>query len=126
MSARRTVAVFTGNRAEYGLQFPILRAIAADPPLEYLIVAAGSHLEEDFGGTLEEIEADGFQVHARIQMRMGHDTLLATAQAIGSGILSLGPALERLRRDWLLVYGDRYESLAAMIAGTQMGIPPRT
>ena len=26
---RRRVAVFTGNRAEYGLQFPILRAIAA-------------------------------------------------------------------------------------------------
>ncbi len=123
MSARRTVAVFTGNRAEYGLQFPILRAIAADPRLEYLLVAAGSHLEEDFGGTLEEIEADGFQVHARIQMRMGHDTLVATARAIGSGILSLGPALERLRPDWLLVYGDRYESLAAMIAGTQMGIP---
>jgi UDP-hydrolysing UDP-N-acetyl-D-glucosamine 2-epimerase len=123
VSARRTVAVFTGNRAEYGLQFPILRAIAADPRLEYLLVAAGSHLEEDFGGTLEEIEADGFQVHARIQMRMGHDTLVATAQAIGSGILSLGPALERLKPDWLLVYGDRYESLAAMIAGTQMGIP---
>ena len=29
--ARRKVAIFTGNRAEYGLQFPILKAIAEDP-----------------------------------------------------------------------------------------------
>ncbi len=123
MSARRTVAVFTGNRAEYGLQFPILRAIAADARLEYRLLAGGAHLEDDFGKTLAEIEADGFQVHARVEMRMERDTLFATAQAIGTGILSLSRVLDEMRPDLLLVYGDRYESLAAMVTGTQMSVP---
>lgn len=120
---RRKVAVFTGNRAEYGLQYPILKAIAADPRLEYLLVAGGSHLQEDFGKTEAEIVADGFTVHRQVEMRMGGDTLLATAEAIGSGILSLARILGEIRPDLMVVYGDRYEALAAMLTSTQMNVP---
>jgi len=44
---RRTIAVFTGNRAEYGLQYPILRAIADHPGLEYRLIVSGAHLDKD-------------------------------------------------------------------------------
>jgi UDP-N-acetylglucosamine 2-epimerase (non-hydrolysing)/GDP/UDP-N,N'-diacetylbacillosamine 2-epimerase (hydrolysing) len=37
--SKRKIAVFTGNRAEYGLQFPILKAVAADPRLAYSLIA---------------------------------------------------------------------------------------
>ncbi|MCX6921756.1 MAG: UDP-N-acetylglucosamine 2-epimerase, partial [Verrucomicrobia bacterium] len=47
----------------------------------------------------------------------------ATAQAIGTGILSLSRTLDELRPDFLVVYADRYEGFAAMITGTQMNIP---
>jgi UDP-hydrolysing UDP-N-acetyl-D-glucosamine 2-epimerase len=120
---KRKVAVFTGNRAEYGLQYPILRAIAADSRLEYFLVAGGAHLQQDFGRTMAEIEADGFRVYREVEMRMEQDTLFATAQAIGSGILSLSRILDELRPDLLVVYADRYEAFAAMITGTQMNIP---
>ena len=123
MSQTRTVAVFTGNRAEYGLQFPILRAIAADPRLEYRLIVGGAHLQEDFGRTVAEIAKDGFHVAAEVQMTMRQDTLSATAEAIGTGIVSLADVLAEMQPDFLLVYGDRYEGLAAMIAGTQMSIP---
>jgi UDP-hydrolysing UDP-N-acetyl-D-glucosamine 2-epimerase len=118
----RTVAVFTGNRSEYGLQFPVLRAVDAHPALDYRLIAGGAHLDEDFGATLEEIREDGFEVHAQVDVVTHQDTLAGTSQAIGSGILSVCQALSRLRPDWLLAYGDRYESFAAVIAATQMGI----
>jgi len=120
---RRRIAVFTGNRAEYGLQYPILKAIAADPRLEYFLLVSGAHLKEDFGKSLREIEKDGFNVHAEVRIDMPADTLFATAQAIGSGILSLSPILAELRPDFLVIYADRFESFAALVAGTQMGIP---
>lgn len=121
--ARRRIAVFTGNRAEYGLQYPILRAIAADTRLEYFLLAGGAHLQSDFGRTLAEINADGFSVYREVEIRMEQDTLFATAQAIGSGILSLSKTLDELRPDLLVVYADRYEAFSAMITGTQMNIP---
>jgi UDP-hydrolysing UDP-N-acetyl-D-glucosamine 2-epimerase len=121
--SRRKVAIFTGNRAEYGLQFPILRAVAADGRLEPFLLVGGAHLEPNFGQTVAEIEKDGFQVYRQVQMEMAQDTLYATAQAIGTGVLSISRILDELRPDWLVVYGDRFESFAAMIAGSQMGIP---
>jgi UDP-N-acetylglucosamine 2-epimerase (non-hydrolysing)/GDP/UDP-N,N'-diacetylbacillosamine 2-epimerase (hydrolysing) len=120
---RRKIAIFTGNRAEYGLQYPIIRAVAADPRLEYFLLVGGAHLQQDFGRTLAEIQADGFDVYREVEIRMQQDTLFSTAQAIGTGILSLSQILNELRPDFLVVYADRYEGLAAMIAGTQMNIP---
>jgi UDP-hydrolysing UDP-N-acetyl-D-glucosamine 2-epimerase len=122
-SEKRKIAVFTGNRAEFSLQYPILKAMAADPRLEYYLLVSGAHLKEDYGRTLKEIEANGFKVYAEIPIDMPEDNLLATSQAIGSGILSLSPILAKLRPHFLIVAADRFESFAAMIAGTQMGIP---
>src|SRR5262245_44921888 len=121
--SKRIVAVFTGNRAEYGLQYPILKAIAAHPDLEYYLLVSGAHLQEDFGYTKKEIEKDGFEVYDEVKISMDDDTLLATAQAIGSGILSLSSILARLRPDFLVVYADRFEGFSAVVTGTQMNIP---
>jgi len=121
--SKRVVAVFTGNRAEYGLQFPILRAIDAHPGLDYRLIVSGAHLDPNFGRTLAEIEADGFQVHAQVKIDLDADTLHATAKAIGTGIVSMSEALDRIRPDLLVVYADRFEGFAAVIAGTQMSVP---
>jgi len=120
---KRVVAVFTGNRAEYGLQYPILRAIAASDTLDYRLIVSGAHLDPQFGRTLDEIRADGFTIHAEVKIDMEADTLTATARAIGSGVVSMSQALEKIRPDMLVVYADRFEGFAAIIAGTQMNVP---
>jgi UDP-hydrolysing UDP-N-acetyl-D-glucosamine 2-epimerase len=121
--ARRRIALFTGNRAEYGLQYPILKAVAADPRLEYYLLVSGAHLKDDFGRTVEEIRKDGFRIHAEVRIDMPQDDLVSTAQAIGSGILNLSTVLAQLRPDVMVVYADRFEAFAALVTSTQMGIP---
>ena len=120
---KRKIAIFTGNRAEYGLQYPIIKAIANHPDLEYYLLVSGAHLQEDFGSTKNEIEEDGFKVYAEVKISMEKDTLFSTAQAIGSGILSLSRILDDIRPDFLVVYADRFEGFSAVITGTQMNIP---
>lgn len=119
----RTVAVFTGNRAEYGLQLPILRAIDRHQALQYRLLVSGAHLDPHFGRTLEEIRDDGFDIHAEIRIDLPEDSLFATAQAIGTGVLNMSRVLADLRPDLLVVYADRFEGFAAVIAGTQMNVP---
>ena len=120
---QRTIAVFTGNRAEYGLQYPILRAIDRHSDLDYRLLVSGAHLDPNFGSTLDEIRADGFHIDAEIKIEMDAATLYATAQAIGSGVLSISRVLNELNPDMMLVYADRFEGLAAVIAASQMNIP---
>ena len=120
---KRIVAVFTGNRAEYGLQFPILRAINKHPDLEYRLLVSGAHLDPNFGSTLDEIRNDGFRIDAEIKIEMDAASLFATAQAIGSGVLAISRVLDEMRPDIMVVYADRFEGFAAVIAATQMNIP---
>ncbi|MDC0213248.1 UDP-N-acetylglucosamine 2-epimerase [Gammaproteobacteria bacterium] len=120
---KRTIGVFTGNRAEYGLQYPILRAIDEHPDLDYKLFVSGAHLDSNFGRTLDEIASDGFHIDAEIKIEMDALSLYATAQAIGSGVLSISNALEKLKPDMFVVYADRFEGLAAVLASTQMKIP---
>jgi UDP-hydrolysing UDP-N-acetyl-D-glucosamine 2-epimerase len=121
--SKRIVAVFTGNRAEYGLQFPILRAIDSHPDLEYRLIVSGAHLDNNFGKTLGEIASDGFRVDAEVKIDMDADSLFATAQAIGSGVTSISECLAQIRPDLMVVYADRFEGFAAVIAATQMNVP---
>ena len=120
---KRVVAVFTGNRAEYGLQFPILRAIDEHPDLEYRLLVSGAHLDANFGSTLNEIRNDGFRIDAEIKIEMDAASLFATAQAIGSGVLAISRVLDKMRPDIMVVYADRFEGFAAVTAATQMNIP---
>lgn len=121
--SKRKVAVFTGNRAEYGLQFPILKAISEHPDLEYLLLVSGAHLDSNFGRTLDEIQNDGFRIDAEVKIDMKGDLRIATAQAIGSGVSAVSTALEGFSPDLFVVYADRFEGFAAVIAATQMNIP---
>lgn len=120
---KRKIAVFTGNRAEYGLQYPILKAVNEHPELEYQLMVSGAHLDDNFGHTLDEIRKDGFRIDAEVKIEMDADSKISTAQAIGSGILSISRALEKFKPDIMVVYADRFEGFAAVIASTQMNIP---
>jgi UDP-hydrolysing UDP-N-acetyl-D-glucosamine 2-epimerase len=120
---KRIIAVFTGNRAEYGLQFPVLKAIDSHPDLDYRLIVSGAHLDKNFGNTLEEIEKDGFHIDAQVKIEMDASTLEANVQAIGTGILSVGEAIKKIKPDMMVVYADRFEGFSAVIASTQMNIP---
>lgn len=120
---KRKIAVFTGNRAEYGLQFPILKALSVHPNIDCQLIVSGAHLDPHFGKTLKEIENDGFSVKAEVKIELLEDNLISTARAIGTGVLSVSEVLSKIQPDMMVVYADRFESFAAMIASTQMNIP---
>jgi UDP-N-acetylglucosamine 2-epimerase (non-hydrolysing)/GDP/UDP-N,N'-diacetylbacillosamine 2-epimerase (hydrolysing) len=116
---KKKIALFTGNRAEYGLQVPILRAINDHPDLEYYLIVSGAHLDPAFGLTVKEIENDGFIIHEKIDIGNGGADLLSTAEIIGNAIIKLTKVIKKCKPDIFLVYADRFESFAATIASSQ-------
>jgi UDP-hydrolysing UDP-N-acetyl-D-glucosamine 2-epimerase len=120
---KRTIAIFTGNRAEYGLQYPIIKAVNAHPDLDYKLIVSGAHLDPNFGNTLEEIKKDGFRIDGQVKIEMDAGSLMATTQAIGSGVIAISRMLIEIKPDIMVVYADRFEGFAAIIASTQMNIP---
>ncbi|MDO9528205.1 MAG: hypothetical protein Q7J27_03505 [Syntrophales bacterium] len=56
----RTICIFTGSRAEYGLLRGVIQEIQAAETLRLQILTSGMHLSPEFGMTIQEIRADGF------------------------------------------------------------------
>ena len=123
MNRSRLVAIFTSNRAEYGLQYPVIKAVDEHPGLKYCLLVSGAHLDPNFGKSFNEIIDDGFEIEAKINISMGHEQEIATAQAIASAIDEVSRALHRIKPDFLVVYADRFEGFAAVVASSQMSIP---
>ena len=119
----RRICVVTGSRADYGLLYWPMRMLRDDPAFELQLVVTGMHLAQEFGSTVEAIEADGFSVSARVDMLLSGDTPVAVTKSVGLGVVGFADALERLRPDWMLVLGDRFEILAAVQAALFARIP---
>ena len=86
-------------------------------------MVSGAHLEKDFGETIKEIEKDGFIIHHVVEIDLDESKPNGTSHAIGTGVLSISKALIDIKPDVFLVYADRFEGFAAVIAATQMNIP---
>lgn len=120
---KKTIAVFTGTRAEYGLLYWLMKDIESDSELELKIIASGAHLSPEFGLTWQQIENDGFVINESIEMLLSSDTSIGVVKSMGIALIGLADSLSRIHPDYLLVLGDRYEVLAAAQAAMLMKIP---
>ena len=120
---KRKICVVTGTRAEYGLLYPVMKAIKSNPKLKLQVFVTGMHLEKKFGYSADEIKKDGFKVDAEVKLNPKSDRGGDVVRAIGKAVVGIAGKLEILKPDFLLVLGDRFESLAATIAAAYMNIP---
>lgn len=120
---KRKVAVFTGTRAEYGLLYWLMKAIQASSQLELQLIVSGMHLSPEFGETWRQIEQDGFNIDAKVEMLLSSDTPIGVVKSMGLGTLGFADALGLLRPEVLVVLGDRFEALAIVQAALIMRIP---
>ncbi len=119
----KTIAVFTGSRADYGLLMPLMQEIRSRPVMRLQLIVSGMHLSPEFGLTVEQIEKDGFEITAKVEMLLSSDSRVGVAKSMGVGIIGFADALDRLRPDVLVVLGDRFEALAISQVAMLLTIP---
>jgi UDP-hydrolysing UDP-N-acetyl-D-glucosamine 2-epimerase len=121
-SARRKICVVLVDRANYGRMKPVMGAIAAHAALELQVVLAGTMVLERFGLPARLVEEDGFRIDGQIFIELEGSTPSTMAKSVGLGIIEFASEFQRLKPDLLLLIGDRYEALAAAIAGAYMNV----
>lgn len=119
----RKICVFTGTRADYGLLQPLMRGITQTPGLELQVIASGTHLSPEFGNTYLEIEKDGFQIDAKVEILLSSDTSVGIAKSTGLGLINYSETLSRLQPDLVVILGDRFEAFAMAASATICKIP---
>lgn len=124
--SKRKIAVVTSCRADWGLLQGVVRELKKRPDTEPAVIATNMHLNPLFGNTVDEIEADGIEVAARVPMSDGSDNQTsprAITEASARCLSGMGEALADLAPDMLLILGDRFEMLPVATAATIFRIP---
>ena len=119
----KTVCVYSCNRSEYSRLKSVMTAIKNHEGLELNVIIGGSHLLSRFGMTVDEIENDEFIINGKIQTVIEGTSLEAMAKSAGLSIIELTTYFSRLKPDVLLVVGDRYDMLPAVITASYLNIP---
>lgn len=118
------ISIITGTRADWGLLSPIARRLrdahAGEVAVE--IIATNMHLQETFGMTVKEIEADGF-APLRVPMKTEGTDEASRACALAECTAGMAEAFNKLKPDVAVILGDRYEMLGAASAAALMHIP---
>ena len=117
------ICVLLVDRANYGRMYPVMKALDEDPDLELQVICAGTMLLERFGEAEKMVENDGFKVDHRVFLEVEGSVPVTMSKSIGLGIIEFTNVYQQLQSDMLLLIGDRYEALAAAIAGAYMNIP---
>lgn len=117
------ICIVTGTRAEYGLLKPIIELFQKDSDYQVQLIVTCMHLSVEFGLTAKMIEEDDFPIADKIEMLLNSDTPAGISKSIGIGVMSFADSLQRLEPDILLVLGDRFETLSAVIPAYMMKIP---
>lgn len=120
---RRRIAVVTTSRADYGLLSWLIKRLDQDARFALKVIACGSHLSRLLGRTASEIEADGIDIAAKVDLTPRSDSPAGVADAIGRGARGFARAYDSLRPDLVVVLGDRFELLAAVPAAVAMRLP---
>lgn len=119
----KTLGVVTVARSDYGCYRPILKRIKADPELELEVIVSGAHLSHEFGYTIDDIRAEGYDVVECIDMLLSSDSPQGIAKSLGLSIIGFSQLFERWKPDILLILGDRFDMCAAALAALPFKIP---
>ncbi|MDE2166818.1 MAG: UDP-N-acetylglucosamine 2-epimerase (hydrolyzing) [Alphaproteobacteria bacterium] len=120
---RRKIAVVTGSRADYGLLSNIMDSIRKSSKLTLQILVTGMHLDDKFGATWRQIEADGFVVDRKVPSGIAGSRPADIGRAMGKTLSGFADAFETSPPDIALVLGDRFEIFCAVAAALPFNIP---
>lgn len=118
----KKILAVTGIRSEYFILQPVFEEIIKRDDLDLKVVVTGAHLSPIYGNTYKIIENDGFEI-IKLETLLSSDSLAGRSKSLGIQIMGLTDIVSAEKPDWLLVLGDREESIGTALVGTYMNIP---
>ena len=122
---QKRVAVITSTRAEYGLLYPLimeLRKYENDGFCVDLIVT-GTHLSEEYGMTINEIERNGVRIDKIIEIPVNSETDADISNNQAETLIRFTSCFNDEKYSAVVILGDRYEMLAIAISACNTHTP---
>jgi len=116
LKTKISVGVLTSSRADFGIYYPLLKKMDSHEYFDLEIIAFGTHLDENYGKTINEIYSSGFKVKHQIETLTLNNNPYETSKSISNTMSKFSEFWNNNRFDLVICLGDRYEMFAAVSA----------
>ncbi len=120
---KKILGILSLGRTDYSYYKPLLQEIKRSSGLDYYLITVGMHLSPEFGQSYREISADGFTIHEKIECTLSSNTAEGSAKTTALMTMGLASTLSKGILDMLIVFGDRFETLGAVVAALPYDLP---
>ena len=117
------LCIVTGSRSEFFILKNLIIKIQKNKNFKQNLLVTGTHNSKFFGSTIQDIKKNGVTIHGIINLNINGDNSLDIAKYLSIGIQKFSQKFAKLRPDFLLVLGDRYEIFSAVISAYLNNIP---
>ena len=119
----KTVGLVTVARSDFGIYRSILKALSSSSTLTCKLIVTGMHLENKAGNSLQEIIDAGYKPDFQVKLTYDSDTPAGIVHTMSAGLKGFADLFTNFRPDVLLVLGDRFEMMSAVLASLPFSIP---
>ncbi len=123
MIKKKKVSVITGSRADYGILSYFLKNLQKSEHFDLRLIVTCMHLIPKYGNTYREIVKDKVKIFKKIKLPLKSDKILDISKATGFGVIKYTQELSKIKPDFVIILGDRFEALAFAIASLFLKIP---
>lgn len=123
MSSKKRIIAFTATRSDYDLLSKVYKLLDQNKDIDFGLIVSGTHLSHTYGYSFKEIEADGLQVHEKIECLLDSNSNAGRLKSSAIFLQEVIGSLGKLQPDLALICGDREDMLMAAIACGYLQIP---
>lgn len=119
----KVIAVGIGSRANYSSIKSFCAVVSSNVNYELKIFLYASAATRHYGDLKTEIETDGFPVDCVMDNLILGDSGYVMAKTTGLAIVDVSNYFERLKPNYVVTVGDRFETMAVAVASSYMALP---
>lgn len=123
MTKKKKICVITGSRADYGILSNLLKELQSSASFDLKVIVTCMHLIAKYGNTYKEILNDKIKIYKKIKLPIHGDTAYHISKATGAGINLFAKELIKLKPNFVIILGDRFEALSFAISSLFLKIP---
>lgn len=119
----KKICYVTANRSEYAKVRSLIKRLNDDTMIELCVIATGSHLDERYGDSLNDLVEDGIQIDYKLECLLEGNSRKCMVKTSALEIFELSELINKEKPDLGLVVGDRFDILPSAYVFSLLNIP---
>ena len=119
----KKICFITTSRADFGMVNELVKESLRYKRVKTYLVISGNHNEQIYGRSIKEINLNKKVLTQKIFVKQRNKNNLSVSLSFSKYLKKYSLFLEKLKPDVFVVFGDRYEMLAAALSAYILNIP---